>query len=272
MKKMNLFNWIICFSGLCLLFIENGYGQECSFNNKNNLPIEMNIRLENTEFIIEKDKIHTTIKKPLHIEKEVISLQFKTDYNGGLCMSTFSYDKKNGWQFLKTANFQKELKTTIKLSLEAVESDIQLRVFVTNGHVEDYCGLGGGNPNIKVIEYILSPCNRPCPPKGLVGTSKILDSNSEDILINLQNPLNISPIILFPNPSIGNSSLRFNLDHAQNVQIYILDSFGRLIQSTSNQYIRGENYFEIRNIPPGAYHVLIRAGQFSKQLKMIVID
>jgi len=78
---------------------------------------------------------------------------------------------------------------------------------------------------------------------------------------------------IYPNPAVDNSTVRFYVPNMENVEIRIVDIFGKEISSTIVNSLVGFNNFEIdtKKYAPGAYFVSIKGSNIAKFEKFNVV-
>jgi photosystem II stability/assembly factor-like uncharacterized protein len=102
-------------------------------------------------------------------------------------------------------------------------------------------------------------------PLGL--TNNGIVANSFQLFQNYPNPFNPSTKIRFDIPSAGQN-------HAFDTRIDIYDARGKKLETLVNQQLPPGSYsidWDASNYPSGIYFYKLRAGYFSKSMKMIVI-
>jgi hypothetical protein len=83
----------------------------------------------------------------------------------------------------------------------------------------------------------------------------------------------ITSIVLYPNPTLGNSTLSFELNQKENIQITLLDVQGRnVIALPSMDFSSGKHEVEIPSsvLQSGIYFVQINAGEKTSLIKLVV--
>jgi len=107
--------------------------------------------------------------------------------------------------------------------------------------------------------------------------SEVIDINSslthmeafnlkEELLtINLTfesaNPIKDNEILLFPNPTSSEATLKLNLEKTENIEIIISNVVGQIISQSVHQVMEGEQLLELpmSNLPSGMYKVIVNS-------------
>lgn len=78
----------------------------------------------------------------------------------------------------------------------------------------------------------------------------------------------------FPNPFNPTTTIRFDINTSGNVSLKIYDVLGREVAVLANEYLRSGSYervFEAGNLSSGVYFYKLKAGEFEKTLRMVVV-
>jgi PKD repeat protein len=94
-----------------------------------------------------------------------------------------------------------------------------------------------------------------------------LVSGSEDATLNSLN------VALAPNPTTGNTSLKFETTESFDYQLDVVDLSGRILSSIEKSATRGKNTVEIdaNTLQTGMYMVRLRSGEATKTIRFVKI-
>ena len=78
----------------------------------------------------------------------------------------------------------------------------------------------------------------------------------------------------FPNPFNPTTTIRFDVRTSGNVSLKVFDVLGREVAVLADEYLRAGSYervFDASNLSSGVYFYTLRAGEFEKTLRMVVV-
>jgi hypothetical protein len=78
----------------------------------------------------------------------------------------------------------------------------------------------------------------------------------------------------FPNPFNPSTSIRFDINTSGNVSLKVFNVLGREIAVLADEYLRAGIYarvFTASNLSSGVYFYTLRASEFEKTLRMVVV-
>jgi hypothetical protein len=78
----------------------------------------------------------------------------------------------------------------------------------------------------------------------------------------------------FPNPFNPSTTIRFDINTSGNVSLKIYDVLSREVAVLADEYLRAGSYervFEAGNLSSGVYFYTLKAGEFEKTLRMVVV-
>ncbi len=78
----------------------------------------------------------------------------------------------------------------------------------------------------------------------------------------------------YPNPFNPSTTIRFDVRTSGNVSLKVFDVLGREVAVLADEYLRAGSYervFEASNLSSGVYFYTLRAGEFEKTLRMVVV-
>ncbi len=96
-------------------------------------------------------------------------------------------------------------------------------------------------------------------------------SESDDIVLGIEETGAMNEITLFPNPNDGDMNVSFSLNNAQQVRLTVMDISGKELKSTIINGRTGENVIMIDNtgIASGVYFVRLNTESTDKTLQFI---
>ncbi len=101
--------------------------------------------------------------------------------------------------------------------------------------------------------------------------------NTRDAKANFStnsNPLDFSLSQNFPNPFNPSTTIRFDIRTSGNVSLKVYDILGREVAVLADEHLRAGSYermFEASNLSSGVYFYTLRAVEFVKTLRMVVV-
>lgn len=188
-------------------------------------------KTENNKFILSYEKIGTFNKK--------------SDYNNSFQMILDPSDN------------------SIKLQYKEIQSAATLNGMRVGLQESDSLGYMWYSPTF-------APINLLSAGKAIKFVSKYPVSNEQ----NLNNTKSFGLLQNYPNPFNPTTVITYQLSAASNVEIKIYDILGKEVASLVKEKQNAGNYkvnFNANNLPSGTYIARIRAGQFSKSIKMMLI-
>jgi hypothetical protein len=78
----------------------------------------------------------------------------------------------------------------------------------------------------------------------------------------------------YPNPFNPTTTIRFDVRTSGNVSLKVYDVLGREVAILADEYMRAGSYermFEASNLSSGVYFYTLKAGDFEKTLRMVVV-
>jgi len=91
-------------------------------------------------------------------------------------------------------------------------------------------------------------------------SSSFGETNDVSSIVN--NDVRINKVIVSPNPSVGNISVKYNSNNSGQINIVVYDKTGLSISKKTELAVRGDNtyHFNLSNVLPGIYFVEINDG------------
>ena len=78
----------------------------------------------------------------------------------------------------------------------------------------------------------------------------------------------------FPNPFNPTTTIRFDVSVSGNVSLKVYDVLGREVAVLADEYLRSGSYervFSTSDLSSGVYFYTLKAGDFEKTLRMVVV-